>query len=324
MPASIRRECVEAGVRGHTVTIRVYGPGRDVFDHHDLVGRLLEPDLVALESSARGHALRSAVPGSSLDRPTRTFLASELNALIAEAAPQIDDDVAGPGGRAAAIGRVLGQALLLAPAIRRFRRAGVLMKLLMLAVAFGMLLSPQIVGWYAFIAVACVFYERRYQRDRPRAVAAETPSTTGDRSATVVQAAINDGLVTADYVRRARAAVGRALPCLYGPLMVSGGLWLTAALTVLFLVAKQTFIGWPVTQKALPLLGVTGVAWFLLERRASASLEAMLGAPLYARLKTRFSATRSFYRLVPLAGFLLAWFVADVLVNLVARWLYPR
>ncbi|HEU5194865.1 MAG TPA: hypothetical protein VFW70_09025, partial [Methylomirabilota bacterium] len=108
--ASIRRECVEAGVRGRTVTIRVYGPGRDVFDHHDLVGWLLEPDLAGLESSARGHALRSVVPGSSLAAQTRTFLASELNALIAEAAPQIDDDVAGPGGRAAAIGRVLGQA----------------------------------------------------------------------------------------------------------------------------------------------------------------------------------------------------------------------
>jgi hypothetical protein len=69
--------------------------------------------------------------------------------------------------------------------------------------------------------------------------------------------------------------------------------------------------------KALVLLVATGAAWFFLERRASASLQTMLGAALYARLKTRFSVTP--YRVIPIGGLLLAWFLADFLVNLVAH-----
>jgi hypothetical protein len=320
--ASIRRECVEASACGRTATIHVYGPGRDVFDHHDLVGTLLEPDLGALESSARGNALRSTVSGSSLPRETRKFLASEVNTLIAEAAPQVDDDAAGSKARAAGIGRALAHALLLAPVIRRFRRAGILLKLLMVVVGISLLLSPQLLGWYGIIAAACVFYERRYQQSRPRGAATESATAPGDRSAAVVQAAVRDGLVSADYVRRARLAVGRALPRLYGPLMLSAGLWLTGALLVLFLGAKLTFPFWPMAQKALPLLAMTAVTWLLLERRASASLEALLGPALYARLKARFAETRSLYRVVPLLGFLFAWLVADFAVNLLAHLRY--
>jgi hypothetical protein len=144
----------------------------------------------------------------------------------------------------------------------------------------------------------------------------------GDRSAALVQAAVRDGLVSADYVRRARLAIGRALPRLYGPLMLSAGLWLTGGLLVLFLVAKQTLPGWPMTLKALALLAATAVAWFLLERRASGSLEALLGTTLYARVKDRFGETRHLYRVVPLMGFLVAWFAADFVVNLIAHLRY--
>ncbi len=311
---SLRREFVEATARGRAVTIRAYGGDLEVFDHHDLVGTLLEPDLAALESSLRGHALRSAVPGSSVVGAVRRFLASELHALIAEAAPQIAEDASGE--RRVGLGRVIVQALLLAPVIRRFRRAGVLMKLLMAVIAVNVLLSPQVVAWYLVVAAACAFSERRYQRDLPRGPLAEDrgPETS---SANAVQAAVTGGLVNADYVRRARVAIGRAVPRLHGPLMLSGGLWLTGALTLLFLVAKQTFPGFSMSLKALVLLVATGAAWFFLERRASASLQTMLGAALYARLKTRFSVTP--YRVIPIGGLLLAWFLADFLVNLVAH-----
>jgi hypothetical protein len=52
----------------------------------------------------------------------RRFLASELHALIAEAAPQIAEDASGERPRR--LGRVIVQALLLAPVIRRFRGRG--------------------------------------------------------------------------------------------------------------------------------------------------------------------------------------------------------
>ena len=322
--ASVRRECVEASARGRAVTIHVYGPGRDVFDHHHLAGTLLEPDLAALESSARGSALQSTVSGSSLPQATRTFLASEVNTLIAEAAPQVDD-VAGADRRGAGLGRAVAHGLLLAPVIRRFRRAGILLKLLMIAVGINLLLSPQLLGWYAIIAAACVFFERRYQQSRPRGSAghaAETTSAPGERSAAVVQAAVRDGLISSDYVRRARLGIGRALPRLYGPLMLSAGLWLTGALLVLFFMARLTFPFWPMAQKALPILVVTAGAWLLLERRASASLEALLGTALYARLKTRFAETRNVYRVVPLLGFLFAWAAVDFAVNLLLHLRY--
>ena len=322
--ATVRRECVEASARGRTAAIHLYGPGRDVFDHHHIVGTLLEPDLAALESSARGSALRSAVSGSSLPRETRKFLASEVNTLIAEAAPQVDDGVAGADTRGAGIGRAVAHALLLAPVVRRFRRAGIVLKLLMIVVGINLLLSPQLLGWYAIIAAACVFYERRYQHSRLRGTggqSVETPAA-GERSAAVVQAALRDGLISADYVRRARLGMGRALPRLYGPLMLSAGLWLTGALLVVFLMAKLTFPLWPMAQKALPILVATAGAWFILERRASASLEALLGTALYARLRARFAETRNLYRVVPLLGFLLAWLVADFAVNLAAHLRY--
>ena len=320
--ASVRREGVEASARGRTVTIHVYGPGRDIFDHHHIVGTLLEPDLAALESSARGSALRSTVSGSSLPRETRKFLASEVNTLIAEAAPQVGDDAAGADTRGAGIGRAVAHALLLAPVVRRFRRAGLVLKLLMIVVGINLLFSPQLLGWYAIIAAACVFYERRYQHGRPGGTAdqaAETTPAPGERSSAVVQAAVRDGLISADYVRRARLGMGRALPRLYGPLMLSAGLWLTGALLVVFLMAKLTFPLWPMAQKALPILAGTAVTWFILERRASASLEALLGTALYARLEARFAETRNLYRVVPLLGSLLAWLVADVAVNLAAH-----
>jgi hypothetical protein len=324
--ASIPLECAEATVRGRALTIRAYGAGRDVFDHHDLVGTLLEPDLANLEASLRAHPLFTLTPGSSSARVTRRFLASEVNALIAEAAPQIAHDGAAPA-RGVGIGRIVGQALLLAPAIRRFGRAGLAMKLLMGFAAVGLLFSPQLVLSYLVVASVCFFYERRYQRALPAQLVAPTPgaetsAATSGRAVASLQAAVAAGMVNADYVRRASAAIGRAVPRLYRPLMIPPALCVAGALIPLFMLARHTLFRWSMEEKALVLLLLTGAAWFLLERRASASLEAMLGPALYARLRGRFGRIRTRYRLAAAAGFLLVWFLADFSVDLVGHLRY--
>jgi hypothetical protein len=56
---SLRREFVEATARGRAVTIRAYGGDLEVFDHHDLVGTLLEPDLARWNRACA--AMRCAV-----------------------------------------------------------------------------------------------------------------------------------------------------------------------------------------------------------------------------------------------------------------------
>ena len=319
--ASIPRECVQATVRDQAMTIRAYGPDRDVFDHHQVVATLLEPDLAGLETSLRGGPLRNAVPGASLAGVTRSFLASELHAMIAEGAPQAADDE--PGGCQVSVATIAWNSLTLAPVIRRFRRAGILMKLLMGVVGLNMLFSPEVVLWYLLIAAACAYFERRYQQNpSPPVESAGGSETSGDRSTATVQDAVNSGLVNADYVRRARTAIGRAVPRLYGPLMLPAWLWVTGGLTVLFLVAKQTFPLWTMGQKGFALLALTAVAWFVLERRAYGSQQAMLGPALYGRLKGQFTATRDRYRVLAVGGFLIAWFAADFLVNLAAHLRY--
>jgi hypothetical protein len=87
--ASVRLECVEAAAGGERVTIRAYGPGREIYNYHNLIGRLLEPDLARLENALHGRSLFKARPGSSLAAVMRRFLASEANGKIAEAPPGV-------------------------------------------------------------------------------------------------------------------------------------------------------------------------------------------------------------------------------------------
>jgi len=72
------------------VAIRAYGPRREIYNYHGLVGKLLEPDLTRLEESLQGHSLVHSLfrgsAGSPLAGVMKRFLDSEVNALIAEAA----------------------------------------------------------------------------------------------------------------------------------------------------------------------------------------------------------------------------------------------
>jgi hypothetical protein len=309
--ASIPLEAAEATVRGQTVSIRAYGPGREIYDYHQLVGTLLEPDLAGLEKS---------LSGASPAGMTRRFLASEVNALIAEAAPQITKDGALTARATVRPARVIGQALLLAPLIRRFRRSGLPMKGLM--VLFGLSLLTQPVPSYLFLVLIGAFFEYRYQRNLPPEVAApksESKTSTSDRAAKALQSSIAGGMVNAAYVQRASAAIGKAIPKLYGPLVLPLALWVTAGATVLSLVAMSVFLSWSNLDKAAVLLLLTGVAWWVVERRAYASLKAMLGDNLYARLKGQLGGIRDRYRFAVAGGFLFAWCLAVLILRLVGR-----
>jgi len=324
--ASIPLEGAEGTVRGKAVAIRAYGPGREIYDYHDLVGSLLEPDLAGLEASLRANSLFTTTPGSSLAGVTRTFLASELNALIAEAAPHVTTDGAvttGPGLRPG-LGAVVRDALLLAPVIRRFRRAGIVVKLLMIVVALGILFSWNLVSWYLLVAFVCCFLQWRYLQRSPAEAPAPSPAgaSSGARAVTATQAPVTTGMVSASYLQRAGAAIGQAVPRLYGPLVLPWGLWIAVGLLVLFVVERNFFFRWSEAAKELALLGLTGVAWFVVERRASASLVAILGAELYERLKGQFRRTRNRYRLLPVGAYVVSLLLVELLIRLVAHFRY--
>jgi hypothetical protein len=321
--ASIPLEAAEGTVRGERVAIRAYGPGRDIYDYHDLVGKLLEPDLAALEGSLRETSAFALGPGASLAGVTKTFLSSEVNALIAEVAPQVDQDVAlTPGGRRrVSVERVIQQSLILAPVVRRFRAAGIAFKLVMIAVGVGLVSHP--VQSYVALALLGAFFEWRYQRDRAPETPAARPSSdpgaaASERAATSLQASVATGMVSPAYVQRATAAIARAVPRLFGPLVLPMALWVAAGTTALFVVARTVFLIRDETPTALVLLALTALTWLLLERRAYASLEAMLGPHLYGRLEGQFGQTRNRYRLLVVAGFLLSWFVSDFIVAFIA------
>jgi hypothetical protein len=327
--ASIPLECAEGTVRGKAVAIRAYGPGREIYDYHDLVGSLLEPDLAGLEASLRANSLFTTTPGASLAGVTRTFLASELNALIAEAAPHVTRDgaVTTEPGRRARLGAVVRDALLLAPVIRGFRRSGIVVKLLMIVVALGILFSWNLVSWYLFVAFVCCFLQWRYLQRSPAEAPAPPPADTssassGAQAVKAAQAPVTTGMVSAGYVQRASAAIGQAVPRLYGPLVLPWGLWIAGGLLVLFVVEKNFFFRWSEAAKELALLGLTGVAWFVVERRASASLVAILGAELHERLKGQFRRTRNRYRLLPVGAYVVSLLLVELLIRLVAHFRY--
>lgn len=72
---------------GRPLAIRGYGPAADVFDHHGLVGALIEPDLAALEATLAAGRWWRVSSGPGLIAATRRFLASELHTLAVEAGP---------------------------------------------------------------------------------------------------------------------------------------------------------------------------------------------------------------------------------------------
>src|SRR6185295_12945789 len=233
--ASVPLECAECTVRGKAVAVRAYGAGHDIYDYHELVGTLLEPDVAGLEQSLSGHSLFRTASRASLAGVTKRVLASEVNALIAEAAPRIAEGATGTAQRRPSVVRVIGQALVLAPLARRFRRAGLVLKIVMAAVGLGMLFRP--LDWYPMLAFICLFVEWRYQRNPPPPATPERESdasvAASARAAAALQKTIATGMVSATYVQRAGAAIGKAVPRLYGPLVAPMVGWLTAGVAAL-------------------------------------------------------------------------------------------
>lgn len=98
--ATVRLECIEATAGGERVTIRAYGPRREIYCYHNLIGRLLLADLADLEKALLDHSLFTPRPGSSLAPFMKRFLASEVHGKIAQApatlAPLVTAGLLGP------------------------------------------------------------------------------------------------------------------------------------------------------------------------------------------------------------------------------------
>ena len=274
--ASVPLECVEGTVRGEIVSVRAYGPSREIYDYHQLVGKLLEPDLAGLETSLNANSAFKTQRGSSLAGATTKFLASELNALIAEAAPQISKDGAVTPQPRASLGRVIGQSLLLAPVVRMFRRSGLVFKAVMILVGLALLSRP--IPSYLLLAVIGLFFEWRYQRNPPPESVtprreSNVSASASERAAKALEASISSRMVNSHYVQRASAAIGKAVPRLYGPLILPMALWVPGGVTVLAMVTGRVLTSWTPVERILVLLGLTAIAWFVLEARIHFSLQ---------------------------------------------------
>jgi len=319
--ASVPLECAECTVRGKAVAVRAYGAGHDIYDYHELVGTLLEPDVAGLEQSLSGHSLFRTASRASLAGVTKRVLASVVNALIAEAAPRIAEGATGTAQRRPSVVRVIGQALVLAPLARRFRRAGLVLKIVMAAVGLGMLFRP--LDWYPMLAFICLFVEWRYQRNPPPPATPERESdasvAASARAAAALQKTIATGMVSATYVQRAGAAIGKAVPRLYGPLVAPMVGWLTAGVAALSVGAAYGGARWTPGAALLAIVALSVIAWFIVERRAQSSLKAMLGDTLYQRLKDQLGKTRDRYRLLGAAGLVVGLFLGDVVVRFIAH-----
>jgi len=318
--ASVPLESAECTLRGKVVSIRAYGAGHDIYNYQELVGTLLEPDLAALEKSLSEHSVFRATSRASLASVTNRFLASELNALIAQAAPR---PVAAPPAsapRGLSVARVIGQALMLAPVARLFRRSGLVLKIVLVAVGLGMLVRPM--DWYPILAFVCLFVEWRYQRNPPPAGAGEVESDASTRAraeaTAALQKTVGAGMVSPKYVERAGAAIDKAVPRLYGPLIVPMVGWLIAGVAAVSVLTSQVW-RWTPGEALLASVALSAIAWFLIERRAESSLKTLLGDSLYQRLKRRLGETRSRYRLLGAAGFVIGLFVGEVVVRFIAH-----
>ena len=318
--ASVPLEIAEGRLHGASVTIRAYGPSREIYDYQQLTGQLLEPDLAALEKSLQGNALLALRSGASLAGATKTFLASEVNALIAEAAPQIRDGAV-TNARRVSPGRVIGQTLLLKPVIRMFRASHLLFKVLMVVIGVG-LASERPLLLYGLLALGSFYFEWRHQKNSPPeaarpAAASAADASAAERAAKALESPVAAGMVSARYVERASAAIGKAVPRLYGPLVVPMALWLTGGAAVVCAVAWRGLPSWPPLQRLLVPFVLTGVGWVVVELRAVSSLKKMLGPGLYARLKGQIGSARSLCRLLPVASFVLGLVLGDLLVRLI-------
>ena len=323
--ASVPAERAEALIGGQRLAISAYGADREIFDYHGAAERLMEPDLVDLEKSLADHSLFRANPGASLAGLTRRVLSSELHALVAEGPAPRDATSAGTASRPRVeLGSVLRNAFLLKPAIRFWRRRGLLLKIVLALFALRLAIPPdEILYYYLFLVAVSAFYEWRYQRsggaEREASAHTDAPASLNAQAAQRLEAPIAIGMVSRAYVLRARAAIGKAAPRLYGPLVMPMALWITIGLSVLQFIARNTFFQWTPVEKTAVLLALTGIAWFISERMAADQLRAMLNPQLYDRLKGQFAEARLKYRFVPLGAFVVAWYVSDFVIRLIVH-----
>lgn len=307
--ASVPVEIAEATHNGRTIAIRAYGPDREIYDYHHLVTGLLESDLAALEQSLDNHA-------GSLGSTARQLLASEINALIAEATPQDVQTDSAPRIQAISVRlwRTLEQSLRLAPLIRYFRRSGIVIKGLLVLIGFGMVSKP--LQSYATLALVGTLFEWRQQRNgssQAANVANGDAKPAGGNHADVLRRSVEVALVDMAYVRRAGTAIGRAVPLLYGPLVRPMALGVSVSLIVLFPLLAKLLPRWSELDRAAVLVVLSAATWFVIERRAVSLLKTMLGEELFGRLHGRLDAMRDHYRLLVTGCFALAW-VLEALV----------
>jgi hypothetical protein len=229
--ASVKMESAEAKAGGQSLLIRAYGPWREVYNYHNLVGSLLETDLARLEMCVRPFSLFRSQERSTLIQNTNRFLASEVNARIVESStPQTKAD----------------------------RRAD------------------------------------------------NAPALEPDRASDVVDE---------EYIRRAGAALNKAMAKLYGRIMLPMLPGVTAVMTLLFLFGRENFF-WSGTIgariMALMLLGM--MFWVGVEQLAKYKLKLVLDPRYFTRLKKQFTKRRVWYRLVMLAIFPFAWYLSLLMV----------
>jgi hypothetical protein len=231
-------EAARVEVNGEQVDIRAYGPQRNIYLHHDLVGKLLAPDLAHLEASLKGNSVFRSAANSSLPAATQRFLTSEIHALLAEHPPK-----KGKG---------------------------------------------------------------------------EPPQFANE-----LNLHLATELVGASHLQRAAAAIAKAVPRLYGPIVLPLALWLTGIVTVLFYIARTTSIFATTPDgKFYSMVVVTAVGWVIVELMALGKLKAMLGEKLFARLKGQLGKTRMRYRLLPIAGFTFAWYATFLVFRLILHFLF--
>ncbi|MDZ7778436.1 MAG: hypothetical protein U5R14_00675 [Gemmatimonadota bacterium] len=131
----------------------------------------------------------------------------------------------------------------------------------------------------------------------------------GEASRSLLERCLEVGMITPAYLERASAAVGKALPRLYRPLVLPGLLAIVAgAVGVLFLVGRVRPEG-SALSAVVPVVALAGASWWLVEHRARASLRAMFGPGLLTRLAGPLARARNRYRLGLGAGIALATLV---------------
>jgi len=158
-----------------------------------------------------------------------------------------------------------------------------------------------------------------------RFLASEVNALIAEGATKSIEPHLATGTLIPEYIQRASAAVGRAAPRLYSPLVLPMAAWVTAGITALFWIVRTNFFRWTPNEKVVTLMAIAGVSWFAVEARVQSRLKAILGPAIYERMKGQFASTRNRYRLLPVAGFAFAWYATFLIFRLILhfRFGYP-